>query len=376
MIHKRHHINPPVSIYKKIAISFVILTLLLIAVIFYFTLTYVYITVYPKAQDIATDFNFIIVGKQDLQKSAEGIFSGQIVNQFLSGEKKFDITGTMQLPGGLVGNVKITNNLSRNQTLIATTRLLTTDNILYRIKDRVDVPAKGSIVTAVYPDNPTKPLALAGTKFTIPGLNKNLQILITAEAVEDFKANGTVVKAISAEEMNKAVDDYTNELTQQLFKDEQKGMASVLTKEIVTKTFNQKVGDQVDNYNLSLKIKVVGVIFAEQPIKDYAQKILAGLVSADKQLVSVNTDNLEYKIERYDLANQLVQLKSNIKGSVIINEDNQILDRQNLAKLSFDQIKAYLENFDEIQKVEITSFPSFVKSLPYFQDHIIIKIVK
>jgi hypothetical protein len=376
MLHHKHSINPPLNIYKKIALSFIVLTLLLIAVIFYFTLTYAYINVYPKPQEISTPFNFIITSSDNLKNDQEGIFAGQVISQTVSGEKQLATTGTVSLPGSIVGQVRILNNLSKNQTLIATTRLLTADNILYRIKNRVDVPAKGSIVTDVYPDDATKPLAKSGTVFTIPGLDKNLQAYITGEATADFKTGGTVVKAISQTEMNKAADDFASELSKQLVNDDNSGKVSIITNQILEKTFDQKAGDQVDSYKLNLKINVVGVVFDGQTVKDYAAKVLESLVPTDKQLITVDTEALNYKIEKFDLKNKLAQLSGSIKGTTALNEDSPVLDRNNFAKMSFDQIKAYLENFEEIDRVDISSFPSFVKSLPYFQDHIIIRIVK
>jgi hypothetical protein len=376
MPRRKSSINPPLNIYKKIAISFIVLTLILIAVIFYFTLSYAYITVYPKAQEVQTDFNFVIVENQELVDAEEGIFLGQIVNENISGEKTFETTGTKQVFEDVVGQVRIYNDLSRDQSLVATTRLLTPEGVLFRLQNRVNVPAGGSIVTEVYPDDSSQPLAKTGTEFTIPGLSQSLQEFVYAEAENDFAAEGVTVKAISQEEIDQAIENFSKELAQKVFKEENVDKTKILTKEILEQELSNQVGDEVDEYTINLTVRVIGVMFDEQPVQNFAQKALEGLVPLNQNLVATNKDNLIYEIEKYDLENQLVQVSSTIQGITIISEDSEILERDKLITLKPAEIRAYLENFENIERVDIGFFPSWIRKMPYFQDHIIIKIAQ
>ncbi|OGY42068.1 MAG: hypothetical protein A2Y67_03250 [Candidatus Buchananbacteria bacterium RBG_13_39_9] len=375
MAHKRH-INPPLNIYRKIALSFIILTIILIGVIFYFTLSYSYISITPKEEAVNSDFNFIIVEDDKAVNSEEGIFIGKIINETFEGEKEFAATGAKQLVGEMAGTVEIFNKLSVNQSLIINTRLLSPEGILFRLKNRVDVPAGKSIKTDVYPDDLSKTVATAGTKFTLPGLSPNLQQLIYAAAVNDFKVAGQEVKVISAEDLDNSVNSLGDELAQQLIKDEDVNKAKILNKEILSKEFSNKVDDQTDKFTTKISIKVIGVIFDEQPAKDYAKKILGASIPADKQLMANNSDKMVYQLDNTDLVNKIAQIKGNIKGIMIISENSQILDKDKLSRLSSDELKAYLENFNEIEKVEIKYFPSWMKKMPFFKDHIIIQLIK
>ncbi|MCX6745766.1 MAG: hypothetical protein NTX00_01980 [Candidatus Parcubacteria bacterium] len=370
------HVNPPLNIYKKIAISFIILTLVLVVVIFYFTMSYAYVTVYPKQDEVKTDFNFAITENQTGLNPEQGVFMGKIVEQSLDGEKLFVTTGKKSLLGDIVGRVKITNGLSRNQILVATTRLLSPDNVLYRLKERVEIPAQGKTEVNVYADNPSLPLAKAETKFTIPGLSPSVQTLVYAQAIQDFKANGQEVTAISQEELDKAVTDFSQELAQQAIKNEDTSKTNVLSKEIIDKTFDHKAGDEVLNFNLKLKIKVTGVIFDNTDIKNFALKSLTSQVPPDKQLISSDVDSLIYNIDKIDFKNKLAQLKSFISGIMIIGENSPILQPDKLARLNAVDAVSYLQTFDSIERAKISFFPSWVKKMPYFEDHIIIKIVK
>lgn len=371
---RRHHINPPLNIYRKIALSFIIIVAVLIGVIFYFTMSFAYITVTPKAQEINTDFNFIIVEDQLAVRPDDGILAGKVIDQTIEAEKVFPATGTTVLAGDITGKVKIFNNQSKSQVLIATTRLLTADNILFRIKDRVEIPARGSIDAIAYPDDPAKPLVKSGTKFTIPGLSQSLQELVYAQAIEDFVATGQPIKIVSKEDLDKALTSYIDELAQQTVAGVDPTAAKVLNKEVVSQEFSNKEGDKVSEFKLKLKVRVTGVTFNQQDVIDYAKKILTQQVTADQQLVGDNSDKLIFEIEKVDLANHLAQLKSNIKGTVVVSADSQIFNREKIKSMNEDEVKAYLGTFSEIETAEVKFFPSWLKKMPFFSDHIIIKI--
>jgi len=373
---RQRSINPPLNLYKKIALSFIVLTLLLIILIFYFTLSYAFVDVYPKEAEVSTDFNFVVLESPEAVSPAEGIFSGEIINKELSGEKAFTTTGQKQVLGDTVGQVRIFNNLSTDQVLIATTRLLTPDGILFRLKNRVNVPARGSLMAEVYPDDPSQPLAKAGTKFTIPGLSQNLQELVYAETEEDFQASGRFVTAVSQEEMDQALADFSEELALQIFSHIDSAKAKILSRQILETEFSNKPGDEAEEYSLKLTMLVTGVVFDEQPVKFFAENILEGLIPNDKELLATNSDNLIYEIETHNLDNRLAQIKSSIKGVAIISEDSPILAKDKLSTLNFEEIISYLENFEDIEKVEIGFFPSWLKKTPFFQDHIIIRVIK
>ena len=375
MTARKRAINPPMNIYKKIAISFIVLTLILIGVIFYFTLSYAYIDIYPAKSEANTDFTFIITEDQETEKIEDGIFVGEVVNEIYEGEKVFKTTGTKTVFSDIVGEVIVYNDLQTEQSLVATTRLLTADNELYRIKEQIRIPANQSVKVQVYAGEGTDLVNIKDkTKFTVPGLSENLQKYVYAEAAGDFNALGTQIKAISEEEQKQALEIYAQELADQIFTAENADKMKILSKEILSREFSNQVGEEVDEFSLKLEVKVVGVIFDEEIVKKFAVKMLEGQIPLDKELVAITTDSFIYEIDNYDLDNNLAQVKSNIGGVSVISENSPLIDKDKLINLSFDEIEAYLENLEDIEKVEVKFYPQFIKKIPFFQDHIIIRI--
>lgn len=374
MPQRRHHINPPLNIYRKLALSFIVITAVLIGAIFYFTLSYAYITVYPSNQNINSDFNFIVVEDAQSAKPDQGILLGKIIDQTVNAEKVFSATGSKTLAGDTVGRVELFNNQNRPQILVATTRLLTADNLLFRLKSRVIIPAMGQIETLAYPDDPAKPLVAAGTKFTIPGLNSSLQQLVYAQAVEDFKAAGSTVKVVSKDDLSKALSSYTDELAQQAVLGIASDQQVVLKKDVVSQVFGNKEGDQVDEFKLNLAVHVSGAVFDPKEAAAYAHKILLQLITPDQELVSDNSDKLNFDLEKIDTANHLAQLKGNVQGIAVISPNSQVFNREKIKSMSESELKDYLAGFSQIQKSEISYFPGWQRQMPFFADHIIIKI--
>lgn len=89
-----------------------------------------------------------------------------------------DITGVAE------GRVTIYNETPSNQVLIKNTRLLTPDEKLFRLKDRVLIPAFGEIETDIYSDEAGEVGLIDPTGFIIPGLSEDLQKNIYANNSE------------------------------------------------------------------------------------------------------------------------------------------------------------------------------------------------
>lgn len=114
---------------------------------------------------------------------AEGELPGRIL------ETTFDVQVTPKISGTVVdrpatGKVTLTNETDITQTFVATTRLLSADGVLFRLKDATTVPTKGQTEAEVYADVAGVEGEIAPTKFTIPGLSADLQTVIYAESTE------------------------------------------------------------------------------------------------------------------------------------------------------------------------------------------------
>lgn len=80
------------------------------------------------------------------------------------------------------GQVTLKNTSSTSQPLVATTRLLSAEGVLFRLKEGVIVPANGEIVADVYADQAGASGNIGPTTFTIPGLAASRQAEVYGES--------------------------------------------------------------------------------------------------------------------------------------------------------------------------------------------------
>ena len=114
---QRRSINPPLNIYKKIAITFIAITMILIAFIFYFAMNFAYITVVPQSDPITSEFNVVVVRDSSQADLAQGIFSGSVISEEVSGSGTFEAKSVKVVQANGEGRARIINNYSQDQPL-------------------------------------------------------------------------------------------------------------------------------------------------------------------------------------------------------------------------------------------------------------------
>src|SRR3989338_2994289 len=134
---------PPLSmIYRKIAISFVVLTVLLVGVIVFFSLAKATVAITPKQELKSAEF-LVTVSKNP--GNAPGTLQGNYEEKVVEDEGQFEATGVTEKSGRAQGKVMLTNTTSIAQPLVATTRLLSPEGVLFRMKAGATVPANGKV---------------------------------------------------------------------------------------------------------------------------------------------------------------------------------------------------------------------------------------
>src|SRR3989338_1272224 len=161
------------SLYRNIAISFIILSVAIAVTIFYVTFSWATIVISPQKMSISDSFT-VTVGKAPTSLVGETLF-GRAIQTLLDGEGTFSSTAKESKKQKARGTVTIVNTTGNAQPLRATTRLLTPDGFLFRTESFVTVPAKGKVNVPISADKEGSIDGVSLTRFTIPGLWQGLQ---------------------------------------------------------------------------------------------------------------------------------------------------------------------------------------------------------
>lgn len=377
-----------VSLYKRQAFFYLGATLILLLAVAYFFLVKLTIVISPQGEEIKDYISFNVSGQKDLNNKATS--TANVINQSIDGElkiievtaEKIITTSAEEVDGAEVtGKVTLINNYTKSQTLVATTRLLSTDGKLFRLKEAVTIPAGGTLEAEVYADKATPEMAINNpTKFTIPGLWAGLQKDIYAESSQPLTYQTKVKRVVKQSDLDRAQKEINEVLDLKAVNDlraittDKTAVSQGLDDELITE-FNVKLGEEKSEFIVKGKKKVIAAIFSKEKVAEIAKTKISMIISDDKQLSDFN-NQITYTMEDYSVASNTASVRASFSGTVSLKSDASLIDRKKLVGLNEKQIAIYLKSFPEIKDYQLEFWPSFIKTAPNLPDRIHLEVAK
>ncbi len=375
-------VQKSVNLYRRLVWRFVIFTIVLLLVVFYFSFSKLNIVIFPKGEVINDSLllkvSSIATTSEEMDADFREQVAGTVKEMTVTEEKTFSATGEEFVGEEIYGKVEIINNSNKAQTLVATTRILSPDNKLFRIKNPVNVPAGGEVAVDIYTDKPSEDMAIAATNFTIPGLWLGLQDKIYAKSSEAFIYRQKVNRYIKASDIEQAMKEMNDLL---LAKVKSSGPLMSASDQVLYETLSPasfvtsaKVGENKDNFTVTAKGSLVILSFSKDQVAKLTAAKLALLVPDDKELIDYNQNNITYTFDNYDSKTGVATIKASFTGTMILKNNTEIIDKKNLVNLNRQQLENYLKTFPEIKNYELRFFPSFINRAPRLPERISIEI--
>lgn len=372
--------------YQKVAIGFLLVTVLLILIIVYFSFASTVITVTPVP---VTQRASLTVRLQDASaEKPEGIatLSGSLLTTTVTSSlTSNDVTPSGKVDDIATGTVTIYNHWSQTQPLQATTRLMSAHGELFRIKNRVDVPAGGEVDNVeVYADQPGASGNISPTRFTIPGLWQGLQGQIYAESFSTMTGGTRDARIVTAENQE-ALD--TQLMTNMRAEAEEKFADMVtqndppqtvapIAEELQKKTFSANVGDQADQLTLDKTVRFVAAAYRADELETFVEQKLRDNAKDNLEHSVVNPASLALRATQYSITGKSADLVVDAEGTATVKSSSAIFDRIKLTGKTEDEIKTYFKSFEEIGGVEVRFSPFWIRRTPSLADHIEIRLAE
>jgi hypothetical protein len=373
---ERKFATPKLNVYRKIAFSFIILTAALLGVILYFSFVKVTIKITPKAEGAAGN---LIIDVYDVNKNpslTKGAIEGAVDKIEVSETNNYPATGQEAVGEEVSGKVTIVNNYNKNQPLVATTRLLSSDNKLFRLKNTVNVPAGGSIEADIYADKPSSDMAIAPTKFTIPGLWAGLQDQIYAESKESMSYNSKVKKHILESDIDSAIKDMREKLLAKAESAVNEKYGSYkkkiyrLDENSIALKIDSQAGEEKDEFSAEMSGIVETIAFNTEQVIELSREKLSLSLSQGKELKEFDQESLDYNFNSFNFDQGSASVNVSFFGKVGFKEAGNIIDKEKILGLSSEQLEDYLKNLPEVLNYEIKFSPSFIKKVPNSADRV------
>jgi hypothetical protein len=354
------------KLYQQIVGAFIVLVVVVLGSVILASTTKATIHVTPVVKTTETSFL--------LNVAANGVgrdlISGEVVEKIFEQQQEFVVKSSeiREVLDKAGGEVIIYNKTSKDQPLVATTRLLSSGGILFRLDEGVTVPASGSVTAVVHADQIGPTGDIGPDKFTIPGLATSLQSVIYAESVAAMIGGRKNVATITQEEIDidvqQLIETMTTAAKEQLRVEtsgEWSGEAfSVIP---VEEDCDTKAGDEKDKIIVSKKIKVIGVFFDQASLEEIAtaqnyQQLESGFVFSSAQAATA------VSVSQFDVENQTAELKIDVKRDSIVSNTNNFLQPPVLVGKTTLELKNYLVNTGLVSDVTTKIFPPWVKKIP------------
>lgn len=368
------------NMYRKLAVSFILLTLLLLFLVFYLSFNNVSITLYPKEERISDNLILDVEKNLDNEEPSSKNIPGDLEEVRIEVENEYQSNGTKEVGVDIIGKVEVINDRDVNQVLVATTRLLSPNDKLFRIKERLDIPPGEKREVEIYADSPGPDMAIGPTEFTIPGLWAGLQDKVYARSNEAFEYKMKVEKYVEESDIEKAVTDVKFRLKQKAeqeltdkYKDRDK-LIFELDENSINIDRSVEVGDEVNSFKIKADAIARIVAFNEADVREMARNKIYIILPQDKDLASFNENNFSYNLDNFNSEDNIATINVSFSGKMVTKKDAEIIDKDNITGLNENQLRAYLDTLDQFSGYKIDFSPSFMRKVPRIKDKITIEI--
>lgn len=364
-------------VYRRIAVVFLGLTAIVVALVFYVVFAKAKVVVMSEQQELQADF-IIDVAREPLA----GEVKGTVLELTDAVTRPFPTTSVVKVAVPVEGRVRISSSLSRAQTLVATTRLLTEDEVLYRIKDTIVVPAHGSVEVDAFSTGSGEEYAIGDATFTIPGLNPSTRRLFTVETVEPLTGGYYEVRMVTQSDVDIAAEILKEELSAKLIdtirrEAEDAGIPTsgeVVKVEVLDQEADVEIGAETERFQLTVRGRVVATFYDKSVLRDLVGDRLADALPYDRILLQVNDDRTRVEIEKYDLLAGRTNLRVSASGVSVMSPQAPYLDPERLAGISVAAAQEYLESVEGVSSASIKTSPIWSRRMPNLSEHITVEV--
>lgn len=367
-----------IHFYRQIAFTFIGAAIVVLLGLIYFSLSQAVILVKPSLETVTADFNVLV--KADTDKTSEGISARLVLT-----EVNLEKTASAELlaegePQLATGTVTLINNSTRPQPLVATTRVLSEEGILFRLDEGTTVPANGRVDAAVSADQPGKSGEIGPTRFTIPGLNAARQQEVYAESAEAMMNGTRPIYKVTQTAIDQAVEQATDSLVQLAIDqleaevvDTSRLLEGVHEVEILSQEVDAELEAEQEEFLVTMTARVAFVAAEEAQLLELAQNQLYATTNIGYELSSSDEGSFTYDIASYDGNAEQAQLHIVLEGQRRISSNNPILDTSNFVGQYPHQVQETLEADSGIERAEVQLRPFWLRKVPRLVDHIYVQ---
>lgn len=361
--------------YWKIAASLAVLSALVLVFVLYLVFAQATITVTPKKQPVNAAARLKVAGTQN---EAVGTVRGVYKESSVATTRTVPIAGDgKQVEGTATGTVTLFNTTESSQALVATTRLLSSDGVLFRLKNQALVPARGRVEAEVYADKPGAAGNIGPSRFTIPGLRESLQDDIYATSAASMTGGVRTVKVVTQADIDAAVGKVeANIVSEEIAKlrvlagDAATWGGELFMSASAKKETNAAVGTEATEVGVTIETVIKAVWYDRAALEEAVRAKLSESLPAEHELVAFAKDSITVELVSGNAAEGSATVSATGSGTAVIKADSAVFDKSLLAGLTKARVIEYFRSIPSIESADVTFRPFWIRRVPGAKDHI------
>lgn len=378
MAHTSPSLHRPLSrslrVYQRIALGFVGITFLMLLAVVYLSVSRATITVVANPSVVATTASLAVVKSP----TSEGQIAGSVGQTTLTNSRIFSLPqeGARAVEAKSSGIITVLNNTGSAQQLIATTRFLSQNGVLFRLDAGVTVPANGQVTARITADQPGASGDIDATTFTIPGLAASLQEKIYGTSTVAMTGGVQYVRTLTDTD----IADAKTALLADILSDAKTTLSTGLDASLAAQgtysveedsvTTDVPVGTETGTFSLTITATVTGVYYDSALVASYARSLLQKRVPEGFVLNSVSEQGVQTTVESANYATGEARLSLYLDGTAVISADAPTLSKDRFLGRAPNEVFTLLRSSDAISDVSITFTPFWLQRIPTLKDHI------
>jgi hypothetical protein len=339
------------------------------------------IEVWPKTRTLFFEKEIVVDGQALRSNFVKAVIPGKIFSKEQTTSRDYQSTETGWSEGKAKGRIKVVNNYTLRQVLVQKTRFLSADGKLFYLTKGVEIPSGTSRMVTVVAAEAGPEYNIKPTKFSIPGLlGSPRYTAVYAESLEPMSGGyREQVKQVSKDDLQKAEDSLTNELTNALEQDLRTAAGSLFElpagafdHQLLERTFSAKEGDKVEKFSLTLSMASKGFGLKKEELEGLLNYLAKEMLEQDEE-VKENGFAIELIVNKLDFENQKMFLRAKVSVDVLKKVDSQLLRKSLLGK-SIEETENYLSSLSNVEKAKINVSPFWIQRIPQDPKRLDLKI--
>ena len=345
------------------------------------------VVIYAKPRPITRELDINIDTKLEKADPSQLVLPAVALEDSLQVDKSFQTVGKREVGSKAQGRVAIYNLTGKPLSLKSTTTTLSSEGKIYLfLDDQEDIrstlnpndESEVTIADVVAKDGGEGFNLASGTRLEISNqvFGSQPQRLYAKSVTAVSGGSSRFISVMSEEDNKQARKELDDMLVGQL--SQKLGDKGVVVEEgysIANPVFNtdKPVGSESPSFQASLKADVTALAYDPSAMKELVRSRLSATLPPDSILQSADKDSISIKVRSYDFKAGTMAVTVNYESQIVTTVDPQSLRKQISGK-SKQETSELLLSRENVDRVDVTLYPSWQRSLPWWKKKINIQI--